>query len=155
MGETQASAVGNGVEDGAEVAAVKRRERPLSPHLQIYRPQLTSVLSVFHRATGIALSAGAVVLVVWVVAVAVGGPVWDWMSWFLDSWVGRFVLMGWSWSLMYHLCTGIRHLLWDHGRGLDLNSVYLSGYVAVAVSTVLTALVWFAGFFLASTAVGI
>lgn len=131
-----------------------RRERPLSPHLQIYRPQLTSMLSVLHRATGIALSAGAVVLLLWIVAAATGGVLWEWTVWGLDSWIGRIALMGWSWSLMYHLCTGIRHLIWDTGRGLDIDSVYLSGYVALAVSTLLTGLIWLVGLLLASTTSG-
>lgn len=142
-------------EESTNDRASAPRERPLSAHLQIYRPQLTSILSVFHRATGIALSGGAFVLVAWFVAVAVGGIVWDGFVWVIDSWVGIFVLMGWSWSLMYHLCTGIRHLIWDTGRRLDLRDVYITGYLAVAVSTVLTAALWFFGFMLASPASGV
>lgn len=125
----------------------QRRERPLSPHLQVYRPQLTSVLSILHRLTGIGLSLGAVVLVVWLVALALGGSVWSVVSASLDSWFGRLLLMGWVWALFFHLCTGIRHLVWDTGRGLDLPSVYRSGYAAIVVSTALTGVVWLAAFF--------
>lgn len=128
-------------------AGSRQRERPLSPHLQVYRPQLTSVLSILHRLTGIGLSLGAVTLVIWLVALAAGGGVWSVVAAFLDSWIGRLFLMGWVWALFFHLCTGVRHLVWDTGRGLDLPCVYRSGYAALVVSTALTGVVWAAAFF--------
>lgn len=120
-----------------------RRERPLSPHLQVYRPQITTVMSIVHRATGVGLSLGAVVLVIWLAALASGGDAFYAVSSCLDSWFGRILLMGWCWALYYHLCNGIRHLVWDTGRGMDIPSVYRSGYLALAASTVLTVLTWF------------
>ena len=102
---------------------MRSADRPLSPHLQIYRWQLTSVLSILHRATGVALSVGTILLVWWLVPPLPTGPkpmtaVQD----FLGSWIGLLLLFGWSLSLFYHLCNGIRHLVWDTGHALDLKS---------------------------------
>ena len=116
--------------------------RPLSPHLQIYRPQLTLVLSITHRATGIALSVGTVMLVWWLVAAAAGPGPFAAAQWFLGSWLGVILLLGWTWSLFYHLCAGIRHLVWDSVHGLDLPQVYRGGWIVVGASAVLTILAW-------------
>ncbi|MGC2412268.1 MAG: succinate dehydrogenase, cytochrome b556 subunit [Stellaceae bacterium] len=119
--------------------------RPLSPHLQIYRWQLTSVLSILHRASGVALALGTILLVWWLAAAADGPQAYGRVQWFLASWVGRFLLFGWSVALFYHLCNGLRHLWWDTGRGLDLKSVYAGGWTVVAATTVLTVIAWIAG----------
>jgi succinate dehydrogenase / fumarate reductase cytochrome b subunit len=119
--------------------------RPLSPHLQIYRPQLTSVLSITHRATGVALSVGTLLLVWWLVAAANGPDSYDTVQRFLGSWIGLVLLFGWSLALFYHLCNGLRHLWWDTGRGLDLPSVYASGWAVLAATGLLTAIAWIAG----------
>jgi succinate dehydrogenase / fumarate reductase, cytochrome b subunit len=119
--------------------------RPLSPHLQIYRWQLTSVLSILHRAAGIALSLGAILLVWWLVAAASGPQAYDTVESFLGSWLGVLLLLGWTAALFYHLANGIRHLVWDTGRALDLNSTYLGGWLVVAATALLTAAVWIAG----------
>ena len=119
--------------------------RPLSPHLQIYRWQLTSVLSILHRASGVALTLGTILLVWWLAAAADGPQAYGRVQWFLASWVGLILLFGWSVALFYHLCNGLRHLWWDTGRGLDLPSVYASGWAVVAATIVLTAIAWIAG----------
>src|SRR5260370_21599822 len=94
--------------------------RPLSPHLQIYRWQLTSVMSILHRASGIALAAGTILLVWWLAAAASGpGPLAT-VQGFLGSWFGLLLLFGWSAALFYHLCNGIRHLWWDTCHGVRL-----------------------------------
>ena len=118
--------------------------RPLSPHLQIYRWQLTSVLSILHRFAGLALAAGAVLLVWWLGATADGPQAYAAIQGFLGSWVGRVLLFGWSVALFYHLCNGLRHLWWDTGHGLDLKSVYASGWVVLAATAVLTLIAWVA-----------
>ncbi len=105
---------------------MRSADRPLSPHLQIYRWQLTSVLSILHRATGVVLSAGALLLVWWLVAAASGPDAFEGVQDFLGSWFGLLLLFGWSLSLFYHLCNGIRHLVWDTGHALDLKSTYLA-----------------------------
>jgi succinate dehydrogenase / fumarate reductase, cytochrome b subunit len=116
--------------------------RPLSPHLQIYRWQLTSVLSILHRASGVALSLGTILLVWWLVSAAGGDDSYSGMQAFLASWPGRALLLGWSVALFYHLCNGIRHLWWDTGRGLELRSVYAGGWTVLAATAVLTAAAW-------------
>jgi succinate dehydrogenase / fumarate reductase, cytochrome b subunit len=118
--------------------------RPLSPHLQVYRWQLTSVLSILHRASGVALTLGTILLVWWLVAAAEGPQAYARVQWFLGSWVGRILLFGWSIALFYHLCNGLRHLWWDTGRGLELKSVYASGWAVVAATSVLTLIAWIA-----------
>ena len=119
-------------------------DRPLSPHLQVYRPQLTSVLSIMHRMTGLALAAGALMLVWWLFAAAAGAEAYADFRRFAGSWPGQLVLAGWAFSLFYHLCNGIRHLFWDAGRGFGLSTVHASGWAVVAAAVVLTAaaLVW-------------
>src|ERR1700730_6456171 len=92
---------------------MRSADRPLSPHLQIYRWQLTSVLSILHRAAGVVLSIGTIVLVWWLVAAASGPDGYDVVADFLASWLGLLLLFGWSVALFYHLCNGIRALVWD------------------------------------------
>jgi succinate dehydrogenase / fumarate reductase cytochrome b subunit len=124
---------------------MRSADRPLSPHLQIYRWQLTSVLSILHRAAGVALTAGAVLLVWWLVAAASGPDAYETVTDFLGSWLGLLLLFGWSLSLFYHLCNGIRHLVWDAGHGLDLKSTYVGGWLVVAATGVFTLIAWIAG----------
>jgi succinate dehydrogenase / fumarate reductase, cytochrome b subunit len=120
-------------------------KRPLSPHLQIYRWQLTSVLSILHRFTGIALTAGTILLVWWLLAAANGPDSFESVQWFLGSWLGLLLLFGWSVALFYHLCNGLRHLWWDTGSGLDLRGVYTSGWAVLVGTAILTILAWIAG----------
>ncbi len=116
--------------------------RPLSPHLQVYRPQLTSVLSILHRASGVFLALGALLIAWWLWAVMSGGSSYEMASGVLNSIFGKILLIGWTLCNFYHLCNGIRHLLWDAGYGLEIEQTYLSGKVVVACSIVLTILVW-------------
>ncbi len=121
-------------------------DRPLSPHLQIYRPQITSVLSIAHRASGVALGVGLLMLVWWLIAGASGpGPYGAFQN-FSGSAIGRLLLAGWSFALFYHLCNGIRHLFWDAGRGFGLNTVHASGWLVVLAAVVLTAIAWIWGY---------
>lgn len=120
--------------------------RPLSPHLQVYRPQLTSILSILHRLTGVALAVGTLLLIWWLAAAAAGGGAFDTMQMVIGSWIGRLLLFGWSFSLFYHLCNGIRHLFWDAGRGFELSTVAASGWAVVIVSGALTVAAWVWGY---------
>ena len=122
-----------------------RDSRPLSPNLQIYRPQLTSVLSITHRLTGLLLSAGAVLLVVWLAAAAAGPRPYAVVEQLLGSPLGLALLVGWTFSLFFHLCNGIRHLLWDAGYGFDLHTIYTSGWTVLVASSLLTLAAWVAG----------
>jgi succinate dehydrogenase / fumarate reductase cytochrome b subunit len=125
--------------------------RPLSPHLQIYRWQLTMALSILHRATGIALSVGAILLVYWLVAAAAGPETFADAQAFFGSWFGLILLLGWTWAIFYHLAAGIRHLVWDAGFGLELGAVYTSGWIVVVASFALTALAWIVGLLIYSS----
>lgn len=120
--------------------------RPLSPFMigPYYRPQLTSMLSITHRLTGLGLAIGTIFLAAWVTAAASGPAAYASFSSVANSIVGRLLLVAYSWALLYHLCNGIRHLFWDTGRGFEIKSAYASGYAVVAASVVLTAGVWIA-----------
>jgi succinate dehydrogenase / fumarate reductase, cytochrome b subunit len=120
--------------------------RPLSPHLQIYRWPLSMVLSIGHRATGIALSVGAVLLTWWLVAAAVSDRAFAAVQWFLGSWIGIICLLGWSASLVFHLFTGLRHLAWDAGYGFEKPTYNKSGWTVVIATVVVGLLVWIVGF---------
>ncbi|MEK9965415.1 MAG: succinate dehydrogenase, cytochrome b556 subunit [Rhodospirillaceae bacterium] len=120
--------------------------RPLSPHLQVYRPQLTSVLSILHRITGVGLAVGTLLLVWWLVAAATGPTAFDTVQSFIGSIVGRLLLLAWSFALYYHLCNGIRHLVWDAGKGFELGTAYASGWLVLIVAAVLTAISWVGGY---------
>jgi succinate dehydrogenase / fumarate reductase, cytochrome b subunit len=129
----------------SETSPAEKRARPLSPHLQVYKPQITSVLSIIHRATGIALAVGTVLLTAWVVLVAVGPEAYEGFAGFLGSWFGKLLLLGWSVALFYHLLNGIRHLFWDAGYGFELPTVQTTGYVVLIGTAVLTVLAWGVG----------
>lgn len=122
------------------------QNRPLSPHLQVYKPQLTSVLSIAHRATGVALAVGTLLLVWWLVAAATGESAFADVQVFIGSWYGRLLLFGWSYALFYHLCNGLRHLFWDAGKGLELETAYTTGRLVIATSILLTIGVWVWGY---------
>jgi succinate dehydrogenase / fumarate reductase, cytochrome b subunit len=123
------------------------RERPLSPHLQVYKPQLTSILSIMHRMTGVALAVGTLLLVWWLVAASLGGEAFTTIQTIIGSWFGRLLLFGWTFALFYHLCNGIRHLFWDMGKGIDLPSAYRSGWIVIAAAIVLTISGWVCGYY--------
>jgi succinate dehydrogenase / fumarate reductase, cytochrome b subunit len=116
--------------------------RPLSPNIQIYRPQLTSVLSIANRMSGVALSLYAVGLVIWLIAAAAGPEAYATMHGFITSWVGQLLLFGCTFCFFLHLCGGIRHLAWDAGYGFSLRAIYSTGWAVVAATTVLTILTW-------------
>jgi succinate dehydrogenase / fumarate reductase cytochrome b subunit len=124
------------------------RPRPISPNIQIYRPQLTSVLSIANRITGVSLCLGAIGLVVWLTAAAMGPQAYAEVQDVVSSWVGRIVLFGFTFAFFMHLCGGIRHLVWDTVHGFDLRSIYVSGWAVVACSVVLTLATWAASLLL-------
>jgi len=119
-----------------------KRPRPFSPNVQIYRPQLTSVLSILNRVTGIFLSVCAVVLVIWLVAAATGPQAYAAVEVAITSWIGQIVLFGVTYAFFLHFCGGIRHLVWDTVHGFELRSIYISGWAVVAASVALTTGVW-------------
>lgn len=118
------------------------RPRPLSPHLQVYRLPLAAITSITHRASGVALSVGAAVLVAWLFAAATSAECFNWWQAALTSPVGLFCMAGWSLALFYHLVAGIRHLIWDAGFGLDKASVNTSNMVVIISALLLTGAAW-------------
>ena len=114
--------------------------RPLSPHLQVYKPQLTSVLSITHRGTGVALAVGTIVLMYWLLSLAAGPEAYAAASALLGSLLGQLILFAFTLAFFYHLCNGIRHLMWDTGRGLTIEHIRKSAMVVLAAAVVLTIL---------------
>lgn len=125
------------------------RDRPRSPNIQIYRPQLTSVLSIINRISGVVLSIAAVGLVAWLIAAAEGPQVYSAAQSALTSVAGRIVLFGITFAFFLHLCGGIRHLVWDAGYGFELQTIYASGWTVVGASLVFTVAAWIAALFVA------
>ncbi len=122
------------------MADVNRGNRPLSPHLQIYRPQLTSITSILTRITGNALILGTLMLVWWLLAAATGPEYFDMANAVVTSWFGDLVLLGSVWALWYHSLAGLRHLYWDTGRGLEIETAERLGLAIIAGSVILTIL---------------
>ena len=122
------------------------RSRPLSPHLQIYRLPFPALMSISHRATGILLAAGSLVLVWWLAAVASGPEAFAGAQALLGSIPGRVLLLVFTFALFYHSANGIRHLFWDAGLGLELRTAHASGVLVVVVATVLTLVAWALGY---------
>jgi succinate dehydrogenase / fumarate reductase, cytochrome b subunit len=123
------------------------RERPLSPFMigPYYRPQLTSILSILHRASGVFLVAGALLLAAWLLAVSVDDPAYDRLAAALASLPGKLALMLLAAALVYHTLAGIRHLFWDAGKGYDIPTAYRSGYAVIVLTVVFTAALWWIG----------
>ena len=118
------------------------KPRPLSPHLQIYRPQLTSIMSISHRATGAALAAGTLLLCLWLVALAAGDVWYELAATVIGHPIGIFILFGYSVALVYHALNGVRHLIWDYGIALTIPGVYRSGQIVLLLTVVITTLTW-------------
>ena len=120
-------------------------QRPMSPHLQVYKPQLTSVLSIIHRMTGVGLAVGTLFISVWLVAAAWSPAAFDWVQGFYGSWLGYLIVFGFSVCLFYHMCNGVRHLLWDLGYFFEIEDVYRTGWTMLAAAAVLTFAAWAIG----------
>lgn len=121
-------------------------QRPLSPHLQIYRPMLTMMMSIAHRMTGAALYFGTLLVVWWLVALASGPDHFAYVQDIAGSWFGRLVLFGYTWALVHHAIGGMRHLIWDTGRGFDLELVEWMARLNLAGSVVITVVIWIIGY---------
>ncbi len=123
------------------MADVNRGDRPLSPHLSIYRPMYTMILSITHRITGVGLSLGLVLVTWWFLTLAIGEKYFAFADAVLTSVFGGLILIASLWALMFHLCNGIRHLFWDAGYGFELQTAWRSGLAVIACSIILTILI--------------
>ncbi|WP_434615563.1 succinate dehydrogenase, cytochrome b556 subunit [Azospirillum sp. B2RO_4] len=119
--------------------------RPLSPHLQVYKLPLTAVMSITHRITGVGLAVGTLLLVWWLVAAAAGPAAFARAQGFIGSFFGLLLMFGWSAALYYHLCNGIRHLVWDAGKSFELTDADRNNKVVLGATAVLTVLTWIVG----------
>ena len=121
-------------------------ERPLSPHLQIYKPIPTMVMSIVHRITGGALYFGTVLIAWWLIAAATSAEYFEFVNGLFGSFIGRLILFGYTWALIHHMLGGIRHFVWDTGAGLDKHTATKAAYATVVASVILTLLIWVAGY---------
>lgn len=119
-----------------------KAERPLSPHLQVYRLEINMVMSIIHRITGGALYFGTVIVACVLVAVATGAETYDHVTGLLSTWLGQLILFGYTWALLHHMAGGLRHFIWDTGRGFDLKTIDLLSWATLAFSLTGTLLVW-------------
>jgi succinate dehydrogenase / fumarate reductase cytochrome b subunit len=113
-------------------------KRPLSPHLSVYRPQITSILSIFHRASGVAMAGSMALIVWWLLAAATGSEYFEFVNGLLTSWIGYLILIGSAFVFFYHFCNGLRHMWWDIGNGFELETVTATGYAVLVGAVVLT-----------------
>ena len=120
------------------MADVNRGNRPLSPHMSIYRPQVTSMFSILHRITGVGMTLGAILIVWWFLAAATSPAYFEMVDGFLTSWFGGLIMILSVWALWYHFCNGIRHLIWDLGWGMEIETVAQSAWLILAISVILT-----------------
>ena len=121
-------------------------QRPLSPHLSIYKPIPTMVMSILHRVTGASLYFGTLLFVWWLFAAATGAAYFEWVNAFFGSWPGRFILFCYTWALMFHMLGGVRHLIWDTGRLFDKSTTTQLAWLTLVGSIILTILIWVVGY---------
>jgi succinate dehydrogenase / fumarate reductase cytochrome b subunit len=134
------------VYEALKMADSRPAARPLSPHLQIYRPMLSMMMSILHRITGAALFFGTILFVWWLSAAAHSDGYFNLVQGFFGHWFGRFILFGFSWALIHHLLGGVRHFIWDTGRGYALPTVEKLVWANLIGSIALTVLIWMIGY---------
>ncbi len=122
------------------------KNRPLSPHIQIYKPIPTMVMSIMHRITGGALYVGTLLIVWWLVAAASGEAYFNWVSWFMGTLIGKLILFGYTWALVHHMLGGLRHFMWDLGYGFDKHFSTKLAKATLVGSICLTVLIWVIGY---------
>lgn len=122
-------------------------QRPLSPHLSIYRRSITMMMSIVHRMTGAALYFGTILLAWWLIAIATGPSYYGYVNGVLGHPIGKLVLIGYTWALLQHMFGGIRHLIWDTGRGMTIGASNALSWLSIILSTALTAALWLVGLY--------
>ena len=120
-----------------------RPQRPLSPHIQIYKPLVNMVMSILHRITGAALYLGTLLLAWWLIAAATGPDYFSYVSSWFAAWYGKAILIGYTWALLHHMLGGLRHFIWDTGRGYDLTTIDQLSWGSIILSVILTGIIWY------------
>lgn len=123
------------------------KPRPLSPHLTVYRWPVTMTMSILHRVTGAALYVGTLLVAWWLIAAAGPQSYFDFVNGIFGSWIGRFVLFGYTWALIHHMLGGIRHFVWDTGVGMEKHTASRIAWINIVASVVLTLAIWVIGYF--------
>lgn len=123
---------------------MNKTNRPLSPHLSIYRWPITMTLSILHRFTGVTLSVGLIILTIWLVALSTGIAAYEYIATLMQTVVGRLLLVSFSFMFFFHLCNGVRHLFWDVGKGFDIHHANISAWLVVLTTMLLTLGLWLA-----------
>ena len=118
------------------------RPRPTSPHIQIYSPMINMMMSIIHRITGAALYFGSLLLAIWLIAAAMGPDAFDQVNVLFGSLLGKIVLVGYTWALLHHMLGGIRHFIWDTGRGMEIKTADMLCWVSIILSIALTTVIW-------------
>ena len=121
---------------------MNKTNRPLSPHLSIYRWPITMILSILHRFTGVTLSVGLIILMIWLVALSTGTAAYEYIATLMQTVVGRLLLVSFSFMFFFHLCNGVRHLFWDVGKGFDIHHANISAWLVVLTTIILTLGLW-------------
>jgi succinate dehydrogenase / fumarate reductase cytochrome b subunit len=116
--------------------------RPLSPHLSIYRWPITMTLSILHRMTGVGMAIGLIVLAAWLINAAAGPDAYRQFEYIMSTLIGKLLLIGWSFAFFFHLCNGIRHLVWDTGRGFEKDQANRSAWIVIVATFGMTVLFW-------------
>jgi succinate dehydrogenase / fumarate reductase cytochrome b subunit len=121
---------------------MEKNSSPLSPHIQIYKWQFSSLLSITHRLTGVINTFGIFLIVLWILFLALGPECYNFYQKFLRSFLGKFILVGFTWSFIYHMLNGVRHLVWDFGYGYEIKTANLSGIIVLLLSIITTFFIW-------------
>lgn len=121
-----------------------RPERPLSPHIQIYKPLINMVMSIIHRITGVALYLGTLLLAWWLIAAATSPQYFNYVSSWFQTLPGQLIMIGYTWALLHHMLGGLRHFVWDTGKGFDLATIDKLSWGTIILSLIGTAAVWYA-----------
>lgn len=127
----------------AQSLSPKKHDRPLSPHLQVYRLPMTALMSISHRMTGVALSAGCILITAFLIAAAVSAEAFEWVKDFSITPVGTLIIFAWSFALYYHMFNGIRHLIWDTVHLLEQRKAVMAGWVVLLATAATTAATWY------------
>ncbi|MAJ24328.1 MAG: succinate dehydrogenase, cytochrome b556 subunit [Rickettsiales bacterium] len=121
---------------------MNKKTQPISPHLTIYKPQITSIMSISHRISGFFQSIGTIIIFTYILFILAGESYYDFIDIFFSNFVGKLFLLFYSLSISYHFCNGIRHLIWDLGYGFDIKNVYFSAYVTIFCTIIMSTLIW-------------